>query len=170
MWCDLGNYERKRIDLQLYDGRMDFRGALDDVEGMHHQMIEQGLKVQEQILDREGYGYQYQFYDPDGNKLDIWDLQTMVRRNHKEASSPNWKDRFIFENCCFWVGIDEFFAKTIEHAPGTRHKRIQIVSYAALRETDPEGLIELIRALEEFGQKYPDWPFEIVYMEGPGNY
>ncbi|XEC92520.1 VOC family protein [Paenibacillus tarimensis] len=143
---------------------------VDDVEGMHRRMIEQGQKVQEQILDREGCGYQFQIYDPDGNKLDIWDLQTMVRKNNEKASSPIWKDRFIFENCCFWVGIDEFFTKTIDHAPGTRHKRIQIVNYSALLESDPEGLTELIKALEEFGQQYPDWAFEMVYMEGPGYY
>lgn len=143
---------------------------VDNLVETHLRMKELGQKVQEQLLDREGCGIQFQLYDPDGNKLDVWDLQAMVRRNHDKASSPNWKDRFIFENCCFWVGIDEFLAKTIEHAPGTRHKRVQIVNHAVLRESDPEGLNELVAALEQFGGQHPEWAFEIVYMEGPGNY
>jgi predicted enzyme related to lactoylglutathione lyase len=132
---------------------------------MHHRMVDHGQRVEEEVLDREGCGIQFKLYDPDGSILDIWDLQTMVRRDLEKADSPNWKERFVFENCCFWVNIDEFFTKTIEYAPGTRHKRIQIVEHAILRESDPEGLQELLEALEQFGKQDPDWAFEIVYRE-----
>ncbi|TMV46972.1 VOC family protein [Paenibacillus mesophilus] len=140
------------------------------VEEMHRRLIEQGQRVQERILDREGCGFQFQLYDPDGNKLDIWDLQTMVVRNRSRADSPNWKERYKFLNCCFNVDMDVFLAKVVEGAPGTRHKRIQILDYAILRESDPEGLRELVGALEQFGRQYPDWAFEIVYREGPSIY
>ncbi|RCW46365.1 VOC family protein [Paenibacillus prosopidis] len=143
---------------------------INELEMTHGQLKAQGHKVQEHILDREGCGYQFQLYDPDGNKLDMWDLQTMVRRNLQNLNSPNWKDRYIFENCCFWVGIDDFFAMTLEHAPGTRHKRITVVNHAVIHETDPDGLLELVKAVEAFGAQYAEWAFEIVYKEGAGEY
>jgi predicted enzyme related to lactoylglutathione lyase len=79
------------------------------IDEMYRRMIDQGQRVQEKILDRGGCGRQFQLYDPDGNKLDIWDLQTMVARRQTGEGSPNWKEQFHFFNCCFkGVDIDTF--------------------------------------------------------------
>ncbi|MCQ6557362.1 VOC family protein [Paenibacillus mendelii] len=140
---------------------------MNGVEAFHRRMIDSRQRVQEEILDREGCGYQFQLYDPDGNKLDIWDLQTMVVHIPDQSNSPDWKDRFAFFNCCFHVGMDEFVQKMIEGAPGSRHKRLQILDTAFIRESDPEGLNELVAALEQFGKQYPQWAVDIDFREGP---
>jgi predicted enzyme related to lactoylglutathione lyase len=140
---------------------------VDGLEKMHRRMIEKGQRVQEQILDREGCGYQFQLYDPDGNKLDIWDLQTMVERIPSKADSPNWKDRFKLFNCCFNVDIDTFLTKVIQGDDGTRHQQIQILDYAFLCEVDPAGIAKLVETLDQFSQQYPEYAFQKVYREGP---
>jgi predicted enzyme related to lactoylglutathione lyase len=139
------------------------------IDEMHRRMVDHhGQKVQEQMLDREGCGIQFQLFDPDGNKLDIWDLQTMVERRPEGAGSSNWKERFKLFNCCFDVDVDTFLTKVIEDAPGARHRRIQILDHASLQESDPEGLAMLVETIEQFSQKYPEHVFQFIFREGPG--
>jgi predicted enzyme related to lactoylglutathione lyase len=154
--------------LNFYTGAGDIQNmsivniSVDGLEDMHRRMVNHGQVVQEQILDREGCGRQFHLFDPDGNRLEIWEVQTFVWRNDAGVNSPNWKERFGFGNCYFHGDVDAFLTKVAEDEDGGS-RRIKI--HANLHEFDPEGLKKLLGAFEQFSRQYPEKAFQIVYGE-----
>ncbi|MDF2717320.1 MAG: hypothetical protein K0R28_4245, partial [Paenibacillus sp.] len=136
-----------------------------DIVSVHRSLQEGGAKV-EDLRDSGGCGMGFYFYDPDGNKFGAWELQTMIRRRIVgiQANSPNWKERFAFDNCYFTGDADAFLHIASAGSHGST-RRLQIIGHAALRETDPEGLQSLVNALEKFNKEHPDRSFRIVYRE-----
>ncbi|UVI29257.1 VOC family protein [Paenibacillus spongiae] len=133
---------------------------------LHRQMIEQGLKVSHQINDRGGCGRQIQLYDPDGNKWDIWERQTMVHWRGEGADSHDWKERFLF---CDYTGerlIDDYLGSLQGHHLQEAATTVQMMDYNKIREMDPEGVQQLLEALDQFCEQNPDRSFQILLREG----
>ncbi|XEC97460.1 VOC family protein [Paenibacillus tarimensis] len=143
--------------------------AMFEVNGLsklHRQMIGQGLKVSHQINDRGGCGRQIQLYDPDGNKWDIWERQTMVHWRGAGAGSLDWKERFLF---CDYTGerlIDDYFGSLQDHHHWEAVTTVQVMDYNKIRENDPDGVHMLLEALDEFCEQNPDRSFQILLREG----
>lgn len=139
------------------------------VEGMdelHRRMMDNEQVVQENINDREGCGRSFLLSDPDGNKLEIWEAQTMIMQRNVEGNSSDWKDRFNIFFDFQMIDVSTFMQKAIDGSPKLT-KRIQILDHAKLCETDPEGLKELVETLEQYSEERPDKAFNIVFREGP---
>ncbi|NIK76665.1 putative enzyme related to lactoylglutathione lyase [Paenibacillus castaneae] len=143
--------------------------AMFEVNGLsklHRQMIDQGLKVSYQIQDRGGCGRQFQLYDPDGNKWDIWERQTMVHWRDEGADSSNWKERYLF---CDYFGerlMDEYLETLNGHHLRESVTVVQIMNYNKMLEIDPEGIQKLLESLDQFCEQNPDRAFQVLLREG----
>jgi predicted enzyme related to lactoylglutathione lyase len=130
--------------------------AVDDLDEMHRRMLERGQKV-EGISDRGGCGRQFQLYDPDGNMLDIWETQTMIRKNFRfDSGDYHWKQQYKLAG----EDIDTFFARATKD--DLYHRRIVIPGYNVLQKLDPEGLESLLETLNQYSLEHPQHPFEII--------
>lgn len=130
------------------------------------RMRDEGLKVNYHIQDRGGCGHQFQICDPDGNKWDIWELQTMVHWREEGVDSANWKDRYLFCDCYGERSIDDFFQMLKDRGTGEPIGTVQIVEYNKMLKNDPEGVQKLIETLDQFCDQNPDLSFEILLREG----
>jgi glyoxylase I family protein len=139
---------------------------VNGLERLHRQMIDQGLKVSYQILDRGGCGRQFQLYDPDGNKWDIWERQTLVLWRDEGADSPNWKDRYKFGDYFGEPLIDEYLQTLEGHHLREAVTAVQIINYNKILEIDPEGIQNLLETLDQFCEQNPDRAFQILLREG----
>lgn len=133
---------------------------------LHRQMIDQGLRVSHQIHDRGGCGRQIQLYDPDGNKWDIWERQTMVHWRGEGTDSPDWKERFLFCDYSGERSMDDYLGSLQGHHLWEAVTTVQVMDYNKLLEIDPEGVRKLLEALDQFCEQNPDRSFQILLREG----
>jgi predicted enzyme related to lactoylglutathione lyase len=45
--------------------------AVTNIEQMYRRLVENGVRVEAEVVDRGGCGSNFRFYDPDGNKFDV---------------------------------------------------------------------------------------------------
>jgi len=134
------------------------------LEELHQRMVDTNQDVQPYIFDREGCGRYFLLAGPDGNKLEIWEFQTVCEQRKEHVDSADWKERFNFLNFEFHVQIDEFLEIIRNDIHGTI-KTFNIKNYEEILETDPEGLEQLLNTLREFGRQYPEKAFHIMYRK-----
>lgn len=138
--------------------------AVEGLEKMHERMLEQGQKV-EHILDRGGCGRNFDLYDPDGNRLEIWEPQTIVLKNFK-TSKPDWKQQYKLVNSFFddhepaKEDIDTYLTRVARS--DYPYRRIVIPGFDILQKLDPEGLEALIETLHQYSLDHPHHSFEII--------
>lgn len=48
-----------------------FTFQVNNIKELHEEMIQKGVEVQEMVY-KQGGGYSFQFFDPNGNHLGIW--------------------------------------------------------------------------------------------------
>jgi predicted enzyme related to lactoylglutathione lyase len=148
---DLNTPERSRVNIDV-----------NGLEELHRRMIKGSHFVQNPIFNRDGCGRQFQLADPDGNLLEMWENHTIIERRRKGYSTDSWKDRFQVHFDWQIIDIDTFMQTAAEGVPQLT-KRVQL--YTNLRETDAEGLVDLLAALEEFNEQYPDRAFDSAWRE-----
>lgn len=134
------------------------------LDELHQRMLDTNQNVQPFILDREDCGRQFLLAGPDGNKLEVWEFQTVCEQRKEHVDSPDWKERFKFHNFAYDVQIDEFLELMRNDTHGTI-KTLNIKNYEKILETDSEGLEQLLNTLREFGQQYPEKAFHILYRK-----
>ncbi|GGD79868.1 VOC family protein [Paenibacillus nasutitermitis] len=137
---------------------------VDNIVDLHQKLLESGEVKLEELRDNDGCGIGFYFYDPDGNKFTAWELQTMVWRKAEVPAATRLEERFGFVNCYFHGELSGFIARVRE---GSRDvsRRIQIIGCSELRQSDREGLQQLVETFEKLNREYPDRPLRIVYRE-----
>jgi len=128
--------------------------AVDGLEEMHKRMLDQGQKV-EHIIDRDGCGRNFDLYDPDGNRMEIWEPQAMVNKDFQNTSS-DWKQKYTLAG----EDIDSFLARVAKSDFNPR--RIVIPGYNVLHQLDPEGIQSLLETLDQYSLEHSNHSFEII--------
>lgn len=131
---------------------------VDDIDRVHRALSEEGVRVEE-VRDLEGCGVEFYFYDPDGNKFCVWEMQTVVRR--KPEKHEDWKKHFVFGNCYLEGDVDKFLTVAAEGSLGAS-RRIKIAEYARLAESGDESLKQLLREFDAFNGQYPASTLRLV--------
>lgn len=138
--------------------------AVDGLEEMHRRMLERGQKV-EHIIDRGGCGRNFDLYDYDGNRIEVWEPQTIIIKNFQSPSS-DWKQQYKFANSGFddnepaGDDIDSFLARVTKS--DFNHRRIVIPGYNVLHQLDPEGMESLLVTLHQYGLEHSPHSFEMI--------
>lgn len=140
--------------------------AVDGLEEMHKRMLDQGQKV-DHIIDRGGCGRNFELFDPDGNRMEVWEPQTMVNKDF-HATCSDWKQQYKLGNAGMDViepaggDIDSFLARVAKS--DFTHRRIVIPGYNILHQVDPEGLQSLLETLHQYSLEHHH-PFEIIMRD-----
>lgn len=139
---------------------------VNGLDKVHRRMIEQGIKVTYQIWDRGGCGRQFQLYDPDGNKWDIWERQTTVLWREEGAESSDWKQRYLFEDYMGQHLVDDYLKTLSSNRLREAATCVVLMEYNKMRVRDPEGVRHLLAVLDQFCDNTPDRSFQILLREG----
>jgi predicted enzyme related to lactoylglutathione lyase len=137
--------------------------AVKGLEEMHQLMLEKGQRV-ENILDRGGCGRNFDLYDLDGNRMEIWEPQTVVRKKFRfDSADYHWKQKYDLINAGLEPGeadMDSFLARVTKSE--LTHRRIVIPGYNILQKLAPEEMESLLEILHQYSLEHPEHPFEFI--------
>ncbi|MBO9610061.1 MAG: hypothetical protein J7639_29150, partial [Paenibacillaceae bacterium] len=138
--------------------------VVDGLDDMHRRMMEDGQDVMDFIFYRGSCGRFFQLADPDGNKLEIWERQTVLYRKDPEPGS-NGTSVYMYHDYGMHVTQEGYFEEVLKSTQG-RIRTVYIGAYEKVLAEDPEGLHTQLERLRAFNVQYPAYALRAIYRNG----